>query len=372
MEFSKNQEDELLKALETAFACSGGEVAEFEHIPKGADTLIYRFVFRYHPHSTTDAEQQGKILDADLIQSKRLVARIFARQDAEHARRNVTMEFTIQKSLFEQGIAVPKAICLVLSQYGPPYYIMEEIVGISLADQLEKNMENQETGFEANQGLIQQFISKIVDLHQLSLDALNIPGRSEILDETGFNAQSLLQQVFANVNRVIEHYDVTELRPIFDWLQNEAQSITYTPLVWTHGDYHPENVMLRENGELVILDWTNMQIADFRVDLGFAIVVFNAFIPGFDFTEPLRELYQSISDNQVTDLAFFKVLSHFHNLMRLYSMVNDYRITGENDGTKQVLLHTYRPYAQALLHTVKSVTGHNVSSVEQYLIDNPM
>jgi aminoglycoside phosphotransferase (APT) family kinase protein len=41
----------------------------------------------------------------------------------------------------------------------------------------------------------------------------------------------------------------------------------------THNDFHTENILVEDDGRMVVIDWPNFRISDYRFDLGWALML---------------------------------------------------------------------------------------------------
>ncbi|KKM76426.1 hypothetical protein LCGC14_1380220 [marine sediment metagenome] len=133
-----------------------------------------------------------------------------------------------------------------------------------------------------------------------------------------------------------------------------------------HGDFHANNVIVNKKQELVVLDWSNVTINDYRIDLAFTITTAEG-VGGFELKSIIINLYEQIRSIKVNDIEFFMILSNFFNLLRIYSGVHNPEITGENEETKNSFrdeLGSYISYLHDLIHTE---TGISVKTLKDIL-----
>ncbi|MHA1934695.1 MAG: phosphotransferase [Candidatus Thorarchaeota archaeon] len=300
-------------------------MSEFTQIFGGADTTIYGF---------------------DLISDSKsipLILRIYRPAFSDSARR----EFRVLQSLHVEGIRVPKPyLCNEKSDAtGRAYIIMERVEGPLLSDEL---FTSQSTP-RFNQ-LLESFVGNLVGIH--SLDWTNTFTFLDWYDITE-NPHLFFTYELARPKEIIANHQVDALSPVIDWIEANPAELREPSLL--HADYHAMNNLVRDENELVTIDWGNAKLGDFRHDLGFAVMALNSM--GFDLTEKLVSLYELISGKKVKDLEYFMVLSGLWNLLRIYSCVFDHRITGENEETAKLFTNDYRGYALNIIKTTQKTTG---------------
>ncbi len=57
------------------------------------------------------------------------------------------------------------------------------------------------------------------------------------------------------------------LRAGLDWLTARRSSVPCERLAVLHGDFHPNNVLVRPDGAGIVIDWSNVRLGDYRSDL---------------------------------------------------------------------------------------------------------
>lgn len=62
-------------------------------------------------------------------------------------------------------------------------------------------------------------------------------------------------------------------QPVLEWLKDRILSVPCERLSIIHGDYHPHNIILTNDGTAYVIDWTNINIADFRIDLAWTLLL---------------------------------------------------------------------------------------------------
>ena len=159
---------------------------------------------------------------------------------------------------------------------------------------------------------------------------------------------------------------ITELIPLIDWL--ERNKVKSQKLSLLHGDYHGNNVIVTPNGKIVIIDWADIKLGDFRLDLGFAIAATSS--AGENIQQNFVELYQSFSGDKISDIEYFIILSILHNLLRCYSALINPRITNETELTKSMFLVAYRTYTQYLVKITEAITGVHLKTLDNALASN--
>jgi aminoglycoside phosphotransferase (APT) family kinase protein len=71
-------------------------------------------------------------------------------------------------------------------------------------------------------------------------------------------------------------HDVGGFLSILDWLQDHRSEFDFQPAV-VHLDFHANNVFLCRDDRLVVIDWTQITVADYRADLSWSLMIMGDF-----------------------------------------------------------------------------------------------
>jgi len=250
-------------------------MSEFKQIFGGADTTIYGFD-----------------LVSDSV-SIPLILRIYRPIFSGSAKK----EFSILQKLHAGGIGVPKPYLYVEKSdtTGRAYMVMERIEGALLSDALHASQSTHQ--FDQ---LLESFVRNLVAIHSVDwtkfftfLDRYNITE----------NPQLFFTYELAHPKKIIADHQVDALSPVIEWMEDNIMELGEPCLL--HSDYHAMNNLVRNENEIVTIDWANSKLGDFRYDLGFAVLALNSM--GFDPTEKMVSLYESISGKKVMNLDYFMV-----------------------------------------------------------------
>lgn len=310
---------------------SNPRIDEFTQIMGGADAFIYGF----------DLISDSKSLP--------LILRIYRPVFSHSARR----EFSILQTLHAEGISVPRPYLFKEESEatGRTYLVMERIEGPLLSDELEVSQSTP----RFNQ-LLETSIRNLVAIHSVDwTKSLTFLDHFDITE----NPQEYFITKLSRVKRIILEHEVDALVPVVDWMEDNQVELADPCLL--HADYHGMNILLRGEDDLVTIDWSNAHIGDFRFDLGFNVLALNSM--GFDLTNQLVSLYESISEKKVDNLEYFIVLAAFWNLLRIYSCLFDHSIMGENDETANLFKSEYRGYALAVIKVTQETTGISLAEL---------
>ncbi|MHA1912687.1 MAG: phosphotransferase family protein [Candidatus Kariarchaeaceae archaeon] len=329
---------EVKIALEKVFPDkSSYEISSFEEIFGGADTRIFSFEFSF--------------LEKGDKKNIPLILRLF-REGTKNA--TVKREFSILKKLYEAQKPVPRPFIVSENKdiLKLQYFVMEKVEGVLLSTSFNDPAKHDELFF--------QFISKMVEIHKTDW--------SKIIPET--DGPELETDPYTIINNLIswpkkrlqefKEPELNELKELIKWL--EENKVPTIELSLIHGDFHVENILVKKKGEFIIIDWSNISLKDYRLDLAFAISTFNSATP-IDIKPVLTELYQQISGKKVEEIEYFMILASIFNIMRIYSTIVNWDITGENKITKNAFLNLHKEYTRYLATMTKEITKIELSTI---------
>ena len=253
---------------------------------------------------------------------------------------NMGREYKIIKVLNENGLRVPKPLYLYnkkeLSQ--DDFYIMEFIDGETIAN---NHVAENYNAREKNR-ITESFIKALSEIH-------NFDVISSELKDLGKHENYVERQI----NRWNKQFqsqkvrEINELDSATKLLLNNIPSQQTVGIV--HGDYRLDNVRVRDNQVVAVLDWELCTLGDPLADMGTVIASWNTkkekdspfiYSPtlsgGFPTREDVIELYLNNSNLDLNDIEFYTRLSFWKHAMIMegvyirYSM-GAYGKTNENE-----------------------------------------
>ena len=267
----------------------GLTVSELEDITSGWEAEISCFVVEYDG-------------DGGRVREERVIRLYLGDPDGRKARE----EFKVLSALSGVGFPVPKVFHLETdgSYLGGPFIIMEWVRGRILSDAYHASTE------EEAASLTGEFSRIWVWLHRLD-------GRDLFPDEfPEGDTQDYLDQLFAMTKEMLGDSGVSWFQPVLDWLEERRSGVEPVGLSLIHQDYHTRNVLQREDGSLVVLDWTQAMPGDYRADLAWSILLMSTYDRS-SFREVFLEAYEEASGKKVRDIEYFEVLAAVRRLLTI-------------------------------------------------------
>src|SRR5689334_21648286 len=109
----------------------------------------------------------------------------------------------------------------------------------------------------------------MVRLHALDGSAL-LPGSPLAGSGDPYGA---IDRNLASLAGLLDRFEGREppsLRAALAWLHAGRTTVPCERLAVLHGDYHPNNVLVRGDGAAFVIDWANVHLGDFRSDLAWS------------------------------------------------------------------------------------------------------
>jgi aminoglycoside phosphotransferase (APT) family kinase protein len=330
LRITEDVRDDIHKRLTSVYPEMGPlELGYFKQIHGGATQTMYSF---------------NLLSESNTVP---LTLRVFTQDQAEGAEK----EFLTIQRLYDKGLKVPRPYFIALDStaLGRPYIVIEYIYGPMLSDVLMALKSGSRFDY-----LIQEYTNNMAVLHSLdwSEQFLFLDSR-EIHD----NPEMFSYRELARPMEIIERHSIKDLLPVVEWMQDHAVTTTEACLI--HGDYHGMNIIVRDEKELVTIDWNSARIGDYRFDLAYSIITLLS--ANLDVEQKIVQQYERVTGQEVEKLDYFKALSSIWNLLRIYSCLFDYSVMGETDETAQLFIEEYHDYSRFTVETVQQVTRTSLS-----------
>ena len=256
-------------------------ISEVKEITMGWETELYSF--------DVESREAG-----NQVREERVVRLYSGISGAEKAAK----EFRVMSRLSEAGYPVPVVFHVETDEkiLGRPFIIMERIRGHNMREDFLKSSD------EELESLMIVFIKLFVDLHNLD-GARLFPG-----DYFAGDTATYVNRILDWARRNIEGYGIGWLRPALDWLDQRKTDVSTERLSIIHQDFHPDNIMIREDRSPVVIDWGAVEAGDYRADLAWTILLMSTYWhPAVG--KVILKKYQEVSGREVRDFEFFEVLA---------------------------------------------------------------
>lgn len=153
--------------------------------------------------------------------------------------------------------------------------------------------------------------------------------------------------------------------PVFGWLDERLAGVRFGRPSMIHMDYHPYNVLLRDDGTAFVIDWTNVQVSDYRMDLAWTLLLMSTYGHP-EARESVLGEYERIAGCRVEQIEFFEVAAC---LRRLFSIVVSLRggagKMGMRPGAEAMMKDV--PHIASVYARLRERTGLTIAAIEDLL-----
>lgn len=189
---------------------------------------------------------------------------ILRRYQGRDAGRKAEAEFAILRQLGDVGYPVPRALALATedSPLAQPFVIMEKIEGPSLGSLLRQS------NGKSDRDALQRLSDLLARLHALDWRA--------VASDRHFAIRGGLDRWVAWIRAAIAEFRTDDYDAALDWIEQRAARVVPRPLTIVHQDFHPWNILVRPDGQAFVIDWTQADLLDPRLDLAWTLLLMTA------------------------------------------------------------------------------------------------
>jgi len=263
----------------------GLRVSNVDEITSGWETELYSLDLDY--------TESGRAVN------DRLVARLYPGKSAES---KAEREYRAMRGLLHAGYPVPEVFSVETDAgvLGKPFVLMERIEGRTMEEVIRRG------SGQDRERMLGLLVRLLVELHGLDL-SLVFPGMG------GTTMTSYIEGVLDWSRRRAEGSGVGWLGPVIGWLDERKGGVSPVEPSVIHKDFHPMNIILREDGSPVVIDWGASTVGDRRDDLAWTVLLSSTFWDP-SLRETILGLYESASGRGVLGFEYFEVLSALRRL----------------------------------------------------------
>jgi len=322
-------------------------ITELSKISDGWENEVYSFRIDY--------DENGRSRSEDLI------LRIYP---GDGSRDKSAKEFKAMKRLHEVGFPVPEVFMLELDEsiMGKPFVIMQKING-ELMGKILKQAVN-ESSTEKIRQLTSEFCSIFASLHKLDwrLFVTELPYDTE-------DPYSFINHTLYNARNNVRHFGKEDMAsPLLDWLEERKSDVPCNRLSVMHCDYHIHNIILDSKGSPYVIDWTNFDIGDFRVDLAWTLLLMSTYGSPEAHDVILNE-YERIIGSKVNQIEYFEVFAIARRLFSIFiSLSEGAEKMGMRPGAEAAMLSNIN-HIKTVYNLLYEKTGIATKEFEQMIYD---
>lgn len=240
-----SQSEQVTSALaEYLRTCLGAREVLYAETPEqlsdGTDTFVYGF--------------RPTAADTGSPWSTRLVLRVFrSSEDASRAER----ETSVQRFAAERGYPTPTILAFERdgANLGLPFAIMRRAAGVHLLKRFEQNPLRMLS-------LVRTMADTHAALHRLPPAGCPIPAGGWLIERRLGTLATWMQK-----------FDLPETRQAYAWLDEHKGVVIPEERSLCHNDFHPLNLVVDDDGQAMIIDWSRAELGDRLHDVARSYVV---------------------------------------------------------------------------------------------------
>ncbi len=205
--------------------------------------------------------------------------------------------------------------------------------------------------------LLDQFASLLARLHRLDWRPFTPQAALYEADPA-----MVMKELYASFRQLYTQFEVGGFLPILDWLEDHLYQIPLR-LAVVHLDFHANNVFLCSDGSLAGIDWTQITVADYRLDLTWTLMIMGDYGQP-EWSERILQAYRRTAGWSVEQLDYFNVLTYTKLLAsRVISLKTDPTRLGLRPETAESL-QQQAPVLKSLAERIWKITELRVPEVE--------
>ncbi len=315
----------------------GLKILEFDELGEGWETDLYRLKLA--------GTQNGEPVPLELV------LRLYK---GSNPLEKAQKEFSLLTGVTHFGIAAPRVDALVTDRsiLGDPFIVMEHIEGGTLEARI---------GSEGISPWLDPMMQVMARIHAIPWVEL-IP-EPEGPVPTSYEPFAYVDALLDEMDHAIEQYVLIDFEPTMNWLREREALGSATQPALIHNDYHPQNILLRQNS-LVVIDWSFAEIGDFRMDLAWSVLLFGV-MAGGDYRAAVLEAYEQATGSPIENFEFFEALKFTMRLATIGTWMNESVEIPVAGITKQAIRGDYKVHVMNPYRRLKEITGLEIRTIEE-------
>ena len=265
------------------------QVSNLDCVSNGWDSDIHSFVLEHGPANERECRE--------------LILRIYFGKEALY--RSVR-EYRGMSQLHSADFPVPQVLLLEQknSPFGKPFVVIEKIDGVLLGTLISRS----ETQGK-KQELITLFCNLLLRIHELDW-------RPFVEDVSKYETDDSFKFIDSELDEkrtLCDRVPTSGFIPVLEWLEQRRDSAFCSIPSLVHLDFHLTNVLVCADGSPFVIDWGQLDVSDFRLDLAWTSLLLRMH-NGMELRDFFLRTYERLAGFKVEQIEFFEVLACFRRL----------------------------------------------------------
>jgi aminoglycoside phosphotransferase (APT) family kinase protein len=157
--------------------------------------------------------------------------------------------------------------------------------------------------------LLTYFCALFVQLHRLDWRPLVDTGARDATP----GPYDFVERALRRVRDALAQFSLRGFLPIVAWLDERREAVSCLQPALVHGDFHPNNILLRDDGAAVVIDWAGLQVSDARFDLAWTLLLVST-RGSVAWRDAILQEYERLVGATVEQLEWFETLARLRRL----------------------------------------------------------
>jgi aminoglycoside phosphotransferase (APT) family kinase protein len=272
--------------------------------------------------------------------------------DLPETAHDMMREYRVLSGLADTPVRAPRPVlaCANPNVIGVPFYLMGEVAGAVIRDQLPESFTP-----EHRAAIGEEMIDALAELHTVDPSAV---GLGDLGKPEGYTARQVAR--WTKQWGVMATRALPDIDAVREWLEEHVP--TDSPAAIVHGDYKLDNVVFSATAPpqlLAIFDWEMATLGDPLADLGYLMLFWPepgednvgglpqpTQMDGFSTRAELIERYEKRTGFAMTDLVFYRTLALWKLAILTEGLYKRY-LAGKADSDWFAILETAVPQMAA-------------------------
>jgi len=267
-------------------------------------------------------------------------------------------EFAGLRHLTQAGFQVPRPLAHDAqgATLGRPFVLMERVAGRELRDVV----------LEADPGeqlrLLTLFCRLFVDLHALDWQPF-------VSNPEEYHAEGHIRGWLDLAERYVADLPVPAdaFALVFAWLREHVAEVECHRLSVVHRDFHGGNVLLRQDGSPVVIDWTAIEVSEYRFDLAWTLLLSSTYGQP-EARELMLAEYERLAGRRVEQLAFFDVTACARRLVDIVTTLGAGAQTSGMRPEAEAAIRRQAEHVRRVYALLRERIGQPLPALEQMLL----
>ena len=239
------------------------------------------------------------------------------------------------------------------SPFGAPFVIMDRIPG-QVMGQVMKNAPQEEI-----RDLLSQFCELFVNLHTLDWHPF-VDSFEQFIKNDPYQ---FVDNWINNGKQRIQQYQLQGFTEALDWFAKQRELFPCSQPSVVHLDFHPNNILLRTDGQAFVIDWSQVSLSDARFDLAWTLALVSAYM-GKEWRDQILAGYESYHGEIIDRIEVFEAFACTRRLFIVVaSLTHGTETFGMRPDTAEIMRQQMGPLSN-VYNRLQTITGIKIPEVD--------